>query len=477
MLQPRHPDTHQVHPMTNVRDFGATGDGTTDDTNSIQHAVDESVGLLHFPKGTYRITKPIRVELNKCGRTAIDGAGGTAKVVMDSPGPAFSFIATHAKTADPAGFRPEEWKNERMPMVRDIEIEGTHAAADGIRINGVMQPTLTGVLIREVRTAVHITSRARNVLISHCHFYHNTGVGIHLDQVNLHQTIITGNHISYCALGGIRITDSEIRNLQITGNDIEYNNAKSHKDADNETPTGEIFVDVRKGSVREGTICSNTIQATYSPNGANIRFIGRGGEENHKAGMWTITGNLIGSQAYNVHLDSCRGITITGNHMYSAHKRNILVDNSRNIVLSANCFGHNPDYKDKEICTGIEINNSQDCVITGMQIEDCAAGQNTVAGAPALEREALFEVTDSARVIVSAVQLTNASPQGMLIRNCSDTTVTGCSILETRKVSSLKRAMNWQGRGSGNMLVNCRLKQPPTIEEDSGVTSSGHVVG
>ena len=40
-------------------------------------------------------------------------------------------------------------------------------------------------------------------------------------------TIIAGSHISYCRLGGVRIQGGEIRNLQITGNDIEYNNATS----------------------------------------------------------------------------------------------------------------------------------------------------------------------------------------------------------------------------------------------------------
>jgi hypothetical protein len=104
---------------------------------------------------------------------------------------------------------------------------------------------------------------------------------VHLEKLNLHQTIIADSHISYCRRGGIRIEDSEIRNLQITGNDIEYNNYRafqeSFADADAEAePTAEIYVDVVNGSVREGTISSNTIQATYSSNGANIRFIGAG---------------------------------------------------------------------------------------------------------------------------------------------------------------------------------------------------------
>ncbi len=462
--------------MTDVRDFGATGDGSTDDTEAIQHAVDEAGGQVQFPRGTYLISKPIRINLPDCGRTSIHGSGGTAKVLMVGPGPAFHFNATHAKTADPAGFRPEEWKNERMPMLQDIEIEGRHPEADGVRITGVMQPTLTGVLIREVRTAIHVGSRARNLLISHCHVYHNTGVGVHLESVNLHQAIITGSHISYCARGGIRIEDSEIRNLQITGNDIEYNNARSHKSADNEAPTGEIFIDVRSGSVREGTICSNTIQATYSPAGANIRFIGQSEEANQKVGMWTITGNLIGSQAYNVHLTSARGVTITGNHMYSAHKRNVLIEDSRNVVLSGNCFGHNPDYKDKEICTGLEIRKSRDCVISGMQIEDGLAGENTVAGAPAVERNALVEISDSRRINITGVQLTNASPCGFHLTQCSDTIIANCSVLEERDQPKLKHSVRWTAQGSGNMLTNCRLETEPDLAPESTVESNGHVI-
>ena len=173
--------------MTDVRDFGAVGDGKTDDSDAIQHAIDEGIGRVEFPRGDFLITRTLLVDLEKTGRTGIDGSGGTAKLLMAGPGPAVFLKATHAKTADPDGFRPTEWKNERMPIVRDIEIEGRHATADGIRIVGVMQPTLSGVLIREVHTAVHITSRARNLVIDGCHFYHNTGVGVHLDNVNLHQ--------------------------------------------------------------------------------------------------------------------------------------------------------------------------------------------------------------------------------------------------------------------------------------------------
>lgn len=444
--------------MSSVRQFGAIGDGQRDDTEAIEHAVRDGDGLVEFPRGTYRITRPIIIRLKETGTIGLRGSGGTAKLVMAGKGPALVFEATHTGSADPATFRPEEWARERMPTVADIEIQGAHPEADGIRIRGVMQPTLMGVLIREVRTAVYITQRARNVLISHCHIYNNKGVGIHLDRVDLHQTIITGSHISYCRLGGIRIEASEIRNLQITGNDIEYNNNKSHKvpDADAE-PTAEVYIDCRTGSVREGTIASNTLQATYSPNGANIRFIGAGPDKNHKTGLWAITGNLIGSQENNIHLTSARGMTISGNVIYSGHSRNLLIENSRNIVVGANVFDHNPDYDPNELCTGIRLVDSVDCSLSGLIVEDCQAGKHTVKDAGAQTRQGLIELVRCRRINVSGVSVLNPAPHGMFLDECHDTLVTGCTILDGRTPALMQSAIRWQGTGAGNLVASCRL--------------------
>ena len=128
--------------MSNVRDFGAAGNGQTDDTESIQHALADGGGQIEFPRGDYRLTQPIVVDLAKLGRTSINGSGGTAKIIMDGKGPAFFFAGSHDKSADPKGFKPEIWQRERMPLLSDIEITGNHPEADGIRLEGVMQPTL-----------------------------------------------------------------------------------------------------------------------------------------------------------------------------------------------------------------------------------------------------------------------------------------------------------------------------------------------
>ena len=451
--------------MSNILDFGAVGDGKADDTAAIQHTLDKGSGVIEFPRGTYRITRPLLVDLARHGRTSLDGSGGVAKLVMDGPGPAIFLRGTHSKTADPNGFQPNTWEHERMPTLNAIEIEGNHPEADGVRIEGVMQPTLTRVLIRRVRTAVHVTKRARNLLISHCHFYYNTGVGVHFDHCNLHQAIVTGSHVSYCRLGGIRIDGSEIRNFQITGNDIEYNNNRAHHEKfpdDDAVPTAEIYIDVGEGSVgegsvREGTIAGNTIQASDSPNGANIRFIGRSDQENHKVGMWTISGNLIGSQTNNVHLTSAWGVTLAGNHIYSGHNRNLLVENSRNIVVGANCFGHNPDYRKNELCTGLRFVDSTACNISGTMIQEFPADRKTVPGTPPIPRAGLLELIRCRNVNVSGVQILEGAPYGIYLEDCNDTLISGCQVLDGRKDKLMKAAIRWKGKGTGNMITACRI--------------------
>jgi Pectate lyase superfamily protein len=519
--------------MSDVHHFGAKGDGRTDDTAAIQHALATGDGVLEFPRGDYRVTKTLTVDLAKQGRIAIHGSGGTAKIVMNGPGPAIFLKGSHKKSADPLGFAPQVWRKERMPTVAGIEIEGRHKDADGIRIAGVMQPTLTGVLIRQVHTAVHITERCRNVLIDGCHFYFNTGVGVHLDGVNLHQTIIADSHISYCRLGGIRIEKSEIRNLQITGNDIEYNNNRTHvrqafqpdrsgRDASTAQgksgqagkpdlraePAAEIYIDVGEGSVREGTIASNTIQATYSPNGANIRFVGRdvgqafqpdargrntsaaqekSGQagkpdlRNHKVGMWTITGNLIGSQHVNVHLTSARGVVLSGNYIYSGHHRNLLVENSRNIVVGSNCFGHNPDYRKNELCTGVRFVDSTEINLHGTLIEDCHAGQHTVPGVVPIKRDGLLELVRCRRVNVTGCQVFDGAPNGVYLEDCADTLLTGCTVLDRREKKLMQSAILWKesAKQTGNLIASCRVGTgtQQAIVAPKSVMQSGNVVG
>lgn len=427
--------------MSNVRRFGAGGDGVSDDTEAIRHTVSDGDGMLHFPPGTYKISETIEVPLEKVGPIAIDGTGGTARVLMTGPGPAFRLLGTHGGTGNPNSVQGNVYPAQRLPTIKNIEIEGAHPEADGIQMIKTMQSVLEGVLIRRCRHGVHLYERNRNVLISHCHINFNTGVGVFLDQVNLHQINVASSHISYNRLGGIRIEGSEVRNLQITGNDIEYNNHEAHKTES--SPTAEIYVDTTApgASVAEVTIASNTIQATPSPGGCNIRVLEAGDDGSIKPRLWAISGNIIGNQENNVHLTGCHGMAISGNCIYSCSERNLLIEDSHHINLTGNVFRrHSP-----RLGTGVRIAQSHDIAMTGCTIHDEHPEGQPISAS-------LLELAECERVNVSGCQILDGVPVGIDAVNCSQCSFTGNTIHDSRSELKSRHAIRFRGKGNANLV-------------------------
>lgn len=431
--------------MTNVQEYGARGDGTTDDTAAITHAIQRGDGDLVFPRGDYVISRPLYVGLPQHGRLGIHGSDGAAKLIMNGAGPALHLVGSHRRSAQPDHFEDGVWRKERMPIVRDLEIEGRHPQADGMRLEGTMQATLTGLLIRRCRHGIHLANRDRNVVISNCHVYDNTGIGVFLDRVNLHQINIHGNHISYCKQGGIVVQGSEVRNIQICSNDIEYNyDLKADRSAD-------VFFDCRAGTVREGTLVGNTVQAVNSPGGANVRFIGDK-EHPNAVGLFAITGNLLGSQARVLDLHACRGIAISGNSIYSGYHHAIWAEEAEHLVIGPNSIDHNPEYKGNST-DQIVFRNCRNVAMTGLILQHTRGASEPV--------QASIAMRGCRNVNVTGIQILNARTRGIALDNCSavriaDSTVRGrdgdkeyrTPIVVEKNCTQVMAVNNFLGRGS-----------------------------
>ncbi len=427
--------------MSDVRAFGAVGDGVTDDTAAIQHAIEEGDGQVVFTPGTYKITQTLTARLDRRGPLSLSGSRGVARLVMLGAGPALRLTGTHQKTADPNDFAREVWVSERMPTVSGLEIVGGHEQAVGVELNGTMQATFAGLLIRRCRYGVHLVNRNRNVLITHCHIYHGRrdGIGIYFDGVNLHQTNIVGCHISYHPHAGIKVERSEVRNLQITGCDIEYN-------FDPETPdSADVWVDAREKTVREVTIASNTIQAKNSPGGANVRIEGPELDDSRGAGLWTIVGNVLQSQETNLLLRRCRGVAVTGNSFASGFGRSVLIDACRVVTLGSNTFDHNPDYTGP-IVDGIEVVGSSAINLTSLVLEGTRAGS--------VEKGAAITVAKSSEVAITACQVLDPLHRGVDLIDVRNTRLNACTVVDRRPDGTMREAVRWRGGGApGNAAV------------------------
>lgn len=431
-----------------VREFGAKGDGVTDDTSAIQLAVESGgvfeSGSVFFPKGIYRISAPVKIDLEKTGPASLSG-DGTARIVMAGAGPAFRFVGTHAGSADPKTVKPGVWERQRSPRVSGLEITGEHAEADAIEAMGTIQLTITDCMIRKMRHGIHLIDRNRNVLISDCHIYENKGCGVFLDHVNQHQTNIVGCHISYNAGGGVVTRGGEVRNLHIGTCDIESNMTPDAPAIAN------ILIDCREGSTAEVAITGCTIQHnSKSPGSANIRYIGGGVTSTKdttptKEGHLTITGNVFSDVMINVHLQDVRGATITGNSFWEGFEHDILMERCHAVVVGPNDFDRNPRYvvngnwgKERN---GIVLSECEDTKLEGMLVKGV------------WNKPAAILLEKCRRTTVQNCSIFDSDGIGLLLRECERCAVSGCMISNDRTEKVVGKSLQIEG-GRGNWILN-----------------------
>lgn len=415
---------------------------STDDTATLQAEIDSRVGRLQLTKKIYRISKPLIIDLDKVGYTSIQG-DGIATIVMTGSGPAIRFVGTHFKSADPDGFSDNVWSRQRMPVIDGVAIVGEHSLADGIEAVGTMQLTVSRVHIRNARHGIRLVGNNRNVIISDCHIYENRGIGIYYDDVNLHQSNITGCHISYNAGGGIVSKAGNVRNIHITGCDLESNMSPSTP------PTANVLIDCRgsRYGTAEVAITGCTIQHNNpSPGSANIRMIGRSDAEEStlvREGNLTITGNVLSDVKVNIHLQDCRGVTILGNTFWQGYEQNLLVEDCSNIVVGPNNFDRNPRYNygnTQQANNGLVFRSSHDCTLTGLHISH-------------VWREPAGLVLQSCRRMnVTDCTILDCDNAGMLLDNVHDSRVSDCLIRDDRDHAD-SVPIKTSG-GSGNLIVD-----------------------
>ncbi|WP_020472532.1 right-handed parallel beta-helix repeat-containing protein [Zavarzinella formosa] len=447
--------------------FGAVGDGKADDTAAIQRAIDEGRGTISLPRGIYRLTKPLLVDLDKTGFTSIEGHG-TARLLMDGPGAAIRFVGTHAGTADPVTIKAPVWDRQRAPMVEGLEIVGNHPEACGIEAEGTMQITLSRLVVRKTLNAVRLYKRNRNVIISDCHLYENRGIGVFLDDVDLHQINVIGSHVSYNAGGGIVSIKGNVRNLQITGCDIEANMALPTGPA-----TANIFIDATGSDFGTGEVAITgcTVQHTGKAAGCanvHIRGLSNPGKDMPvvRQGHVTITGNVFSDVRVNVHLESCRGVVISGNTFWEGFDHNLLVEDSHSVVVGPNSMDRNPHYdrfgNSRDAKNDVVFKNCEDCNVSGLHLTNVR------------KTEASMTVGNSKRFNITGCTILDGDAIGVMLTETSDSKVSGCVILDARPGDKKTPSIRVTG-GRGNMVTDNLLGGAVEADPASGLVERNQV--
>lgn len=385
-----------------------------DRTEEFRERLASNGGTLLLEPGVHRITGTLEVVLSGKHGALVRPASGPATLIMDGPGPALRVVGSHEGTASPKSFHPTTF-HERMPLVEGIEIIGNHPEADGIELIRTFEAVVSKVAVRWCRDGIRLFERNRNVTVSDVNLYENRGIGLHLDDVNLHQINVANSHISYNRGGGIVVRDGNVRNLQITGCDIEANMPGD----DTPTQTANILLDVsgsgddKSRSIAEVAITGCTIQhssnysgadfAELAPGGANIRFLGK---EIAPIDSVTISGNVLSDVSVNVDLRDCTDITFTGNVLFAPNPDNLHVIRGKRVVVNGNTF--NP--REFERPGRVVFEECQDCVFSNNTLRALLAPDGAVV------------VKASQRIAMTANVLTE-SQGGVAVGNSADIVV------------------------------------------------------
>lgn len=297
--------------------YGAKGDGSTDDTTSLQAAVTAAANKsLYIPAGTYKYTSTITASspievfgsgnatiLNHCSAT---GTGISVTTLGKIIFKYLNFINTNATKTSDIALSIDGNVTQTMAPIIDHCTFGTRSGS-GNRV--------------DVRIVL-----AGQYQITYCEFLNSTYAAIYVDDVISSDSLIHGNFINtgvpvasssgiFCAgCAGLKVSSNKILgyhyglNLSLTGaNQGPF--MASCNSIENQATTSILILTSGSGSIGGMSFTGNEIG--QAPNGIAINTSGA------TIANSVFSGNAIGgTTGYAVYLNGGDNILFSSNHIY-----------------------------------------------------------------------------------------------------------------------------------------------------------------
>lgn len=190
--------------FVNVMDYGAAGDGTTDDTSILQSAINSlTTGVVYFPPGNYLMDSVTLKE-----GVAIRGAGdGSSLLKARSNSINMLTMAASSATKTHVDIRDLKFNGNSKTNVTPIYLDGVSSS------NRISYVRLKGLHVTGCNEGLHLYYCA-NTNIDQC-FVTGTAFGIHLDMCAdtdvFGSKVQNGSNAGFYIVGGAGAYDEGVR--------------------------------------------------------------------------------------------------------------------------------------------------------------------------------------------------------------------------------------------------------------------------
>ena len=345
---------HTFNSVVNIKDFGAVGDDSANDTTAVQNALDAGADSVYVPDGTFQcgaITIPVEVKrlfgpgtlkqraagtdmisITSSTRLVIEGLtiAGVSGTVSASGN--IGITATSCSYLHIKGCRFTGWRFNAIQLTATTDSQITENAASSLSNNlvscqGVQRVIISSNLVKDTQLAAlstaiqlesthgHSNGTCRDVVISNNHisgYPRGQAIMCHTAE----RVTITGNQLSnnlhgvYVAPAGVGGSSDIVDDVTIVGNSIQGNASGG---ASGDGSGGVLAAGGSSSSVKNITISGNSISKINYAN-----------KHNNQAAIMvhycvgvTVTGNAI-EDTYGVGIrlqQNCVHVLISDNHI------------------------------------------------------------------------------------------------------------------------------------------------------------------
>lgn len=295
----------------NPDNFGAAGDGSTDDSQAFQDAINSATAsdpaILELTPGNhYYLGSTVNVDVNLI--RAIEGNG--AYIVLDSSITGLNVFGdkTSSGSNPSSGNNSTHAENEMGTHIRNLQAYSTNYSGTALNINDTFATIVTDCNFAKMNNAIEFSGINRNLIIANNHIWDTANYGLYFNAGDFHQILVADNYVQW-AYKVVYINNGDLADFLFSNNNFETGNNEQNGsqivfDAEMTSSTANMWNILIEGNNFDGHNGTNT----------GIRMTATAVSDENLSGIRIVNNYISQFASEGILLNEMNQVTISNNH-------------------------------------------------------------------------------------------------------------------------------------------------------------------